>query len=134
MEEVVAKCGFRCDLCPAYEPNRDVMPGTQEISQGWFAHFRFQIPPDEINCVGCLKDGRHADKNCPVRPCAIQRKVENCGECEDFGCDRLKSRMNFIEEYVNDPHLLSDRDYQLYIEPYLSKPRLNLIRRNLKKE
>ena len=129
MKAVIAKCGFRCDLCPAYEPNRNLMPGTEEISKGWHTYFGFQIPPEEINCAGCLNEGKHADKNCPVRPCAIQRKVKNCGECDDFGCDRLKSRMNFIEDYIKDPDSLSDRDYLLYVEPYLSKPRLDVIRR-----
>ena len=130
MKAVMAKCGFRCDLCPAYEPNRGQMAGLEEISQGWFKYFGFQIPPDEIRCVGCLNEGQHADKDCPVRPCAIQRKIDNCGLCKDFGCDRLKSRMNFIEVYIKNPSTVPERDYHLYVEPYLSRSRLDVIRKN----
>jgi len=41
-EIVVGLCGYRCDLCPAYNNNR------QEISEGWKRYFEFEIPSEEI--------------------------------------------------------------------------------------
>lgn len=74
MEQMLAYCGNRCDLCPVYDENlaSSVLDRAQ-ISDGLFQYFGFRIPPQEIGCVGCKNEGKHADPECPVRPCTIEK-------------------------------------------------------------
>jgi hypothetical protein len=131
--EILTRCGFRCDLCPAFSGNIGKLADRQRISEGWYKYFGFRIPPDRIECVGCLNEGRHADSECPVRPCALERKVETCAHCPDFGCGKLKSRMEFAESVIPKFRNIPKEDFDLFFRPYLSHERLDQIRGNKKK-
>ena len=77
-------------------------------------------------------EDKHADVNCPVGPCAIKKGVENCAHCQDFACDRLKERMNFIEDFLRkNKEAISKEDFDKYVEPYKSRKRLEAIRKEL---
>jgi hypothetical protein len=40
MEEILSRCGYRCDLCLAYRPNVEKNPSNQQVlSDGWFKYF-----------------------------------------------------------------------------------------------
>lgn len=129
MSEIMGLCGYRCDLCPAYNDNIKDKDNRQEISEGWKRYFEFEIPSEEIGCVGCINEGKHADADCPVRPCALEKKVENCTQCDDFICEKLRGRIEFaeklLEKYANN---VPEEDYRLFFEPYLSRKRLLNIR------
>ena len=129
MEEILSKCGYRCDLCPAYDPNISELTDKQKISDGWFQYFGFRIFPEDIGCVGCLNEGKHADVDCPVRPCVIEKGIEHCACCENFGCEKLKSRMDFAEEKLKNFPDISEKEHTLFFKPYLSKHRLYNLRK-----
>jgi hypothetical protein len=49
--------------------------------------------PEDINCDGCLAVGGELFKycgECNIRECGTARKVENCGACSDYGCEKIK--------------------------------------------
>ena len=132
-KEILTKCGFRCDLCPAYKENIKSEEDKILVSKEWQRIFGFDIPPQDIECVGCNNEGKHADSNCPVRPCVIEKKLKNCAYCDDFGCDKLKSRIDFLDDFlVKKGKILSDEDYKKYVIAYEAKERLNKIRKDLK--
>jgi len=110
-------------LCPAYEPNIKSDADKQGMCKAWAKYFGSQEQPEDITaCTGCLKgDG---DPNCEVRACADERGLENCAHCEAFACDKLKPRMNIVEEKVKDISSIPKEDYNLFIKPYLGKERL----------
>jgi len=124
MVEMLGYCGFLCDICPAYEKNIKSEDDKMEVSDKWFLYFGFEIPPDKVSCVGCRNEGNHPDVGCPVRPCAIARSLRNCAYCDNFDCDSLKSRTDFIGNYVKDIEKIPKEDYKRFIEPYLGKKRL----------
>ncbi len=125
MSEIMGLCGYRCDLCPAYNDNINNNHNRQEISRGWKRYFGFEIPAEEIGCVGCIAEGKHADADCPVRPCALKKKVENCAQCDDFICEKLRSRVEFAEKLLEKwANNVPEGDYRLFFEPYLSRNRL----------
>ena len=130
MDPIITKCGYRCDLCLAYRPNVEAHPENRQIlSDGWHKYFGFRIPPEEIYCEGCLSvDGKQIDSGCPVRPCVIDRGIDNCAYCGDFVCEKLQSRMvNFHEIQTRFNQPISIKDRYRFITPYESENRLKTL-------
>lgn len=132
MQPILTRCGMRCDLCLAYRPNIEQQPeNRQKLSDGWFKYFGFRVPPAEICCDGCMAEESHLlDQGCPVRPCVIERGLENCARCEHYdGCERLAQRLvtyEGIKERVAEE--IPEDDRRRFIEPYENKKRLDALR------
>ncbi len=126
--EILSRCGFRCDLCPAYNPNIKSFEDKKEISEKWQKYFGFYLAPEKVGCDGCINNEAPLDTECQVRPCANEKKLENCVYCEDFGCDKLKSRMNAFEEVTSKFTDIPERDYRIFLLPFNSKKYLMEIR------
>ncbi|MBN1805350.1 MAG: DUF3795 domain-containing protein [Sedimentisphaerales bacterium] len=131
MEPIISKCGYRCDLCPAYETNLKSDADKQRMSDAWEKYCGFEVPAEAIkSCAGCAAGG--GDETCTVRPCATEKNLDNCAHCEQFGCDKLKQKIDFVEQNVKVK--LSDipeENYNLFIKPFISKECLNEIRKSL---
>lgn len=131
MDEILSRCGYRCDLCLAYRPNVELSNGNQLLlSDGWFRYFGFRIPAEKIVCDGCLTEkGRLLDDECPVRPCVIEHGLENCAGCQDFICEKLDERLVTFEELAAKMDSgIPDEDRSRFIFPYENKVRLLTIR------
>jgi hypothetical protein len=128
MQEVLSRCGYRCDLCPAYEPNLKSFADKQRASAGWSKYFGFKISPEEIGCAGCLNDGKHAYESCPVRPCALERGLQNCAFCSDFGCEKLQPLMDFADQLAGKVNEIPEEEYELFVRPYKNRERLLKLR------
>jgi hypothetical protein len=132
MDEVLARCGYRCDLSLAYRPNIEAAPSNQEVlSDGWQKYFGFRIPPERIICDGCMaQNPRLIDKSCPVRPCVMQRGLGNCSECADYVCDKLADRIVVYEQLAaKRADAIPAEDRARFIRPYENKERLSHLRR-----
>jgi len=132
MEQILTRCGYRCDLCLAWRPNVEANPANQQaLSDGWHEYFGFRIPPEKIACDGCMSnEPRLIDDACPVRPCVIRRGVANCAECPDYVCDRLKERLVEYETLAAErSRPIPPEDRARFIEPYENKARLDNLRR-----
>jgi hypothetical protein len=131
MEPIISRCGYRCDLCLAYRPNIETHPDNQKVlSDGWFQYFGFRIEPEDIRCDGCItQNSKLIDKNCPVRPCVIQRDFENCSQCEEYICENLKQRLVDFKEIQERLGKEIPKDDRLkFIHPYENTQRLEEIR------
>ncbi len=131
MEEILSRCGFRCDLCLAYRPNIESHPENRQLlSDGWFKYFGFRIPPEDIHCEGCLNNQCITlDQECTVRPCVVTHGIENCAGCEDYTCEKLKERLvsfEAIQARFAEPISVEDRNR--FIRPYENKDCLESIR------
>lgn len=135
-EEIITRCGYRCDLCLAYQPNIEKNPENPKIlSDGWYQYFGFRIEPDNLHCDGCMSSNKNdinlIDKECPVRPCVIEKELNNCANCENYICNKLKGRIvsvEKIEEQIGKK--IPKEDYIRFIKPYENKKRLDKMRRN----
>jgi hypothetical protein len=125
--EIIARCGYRCDLCPAFISNTKSFGDKKITSEKWEQYFGFYFPPEKINCPGCIGDNLTLDAGCPVKPCVIEKGLTNCAFCADFGCDKLKTRMDALGETLNKLDEIPEDDYQKYIRPYESRKRLTKI-------
>ena len=133
MNEILARCGYRCDLCLAYRPNLEANSSCAQIlSDGWYQYFGFRIPGERIICDGCLaEDSQPLDDECPVRPCVLERGLAHCAECDDYdhGCERLAGRLVVYEKLAATmPHPIPHEDRARFIAPYENKARLDSLR------
>lgn len=131
MEPVLTRCGYRCDLCLAYKPNVEESPSNQKkLSDGWYKYFGFRIPPEKIICDGCMADNpRLIDQTCPVRPCVLEKGLENCAQCEQYICGKLAERLVVYEEVKKRVNIeILEDDYLCFIHPYENKIRLDRLR------
>ena len=131
MEEILTRCGYRCDLCLAYRPNVQANPANRQIlSDGWYKYFGFRIPAENIVCDGCMAENPCLiDQKCPVRPCVIGRALPNCSQCSDYGCERLVGRFVVYEDIAakyGSP--IPEQDRARFIAPYENKVRLDKLR------
>ena len=128
MEAVLTRCGYRCDLCLAYRPNVEKNPSNQQkLSDGWHKYFGFRLPPEQILCDGCMAENpRLIDQSCRVRPCVIEKGLDNCAQCEQYICEKLAERIVVYEEVRQrvNAEILED-DYLCFIRPYENKKRLD---------
>ncbi len=84
-ENMTAPCGLACFDCVVYLANADEAMRALVSKQ-------FDIPPEKIGCTGC----RNIDGKCPVSPiecsvypCAQEKGVTFCCDCDEFPCDKL---------------------------------------------
>lgn len=130
MEPIIARCGYRCDLCPAYKTNLKSDSDKQLMCDAWAKYFGSEIPPEAItSCEGCLEGG--GDPGCTVRSCTIEKSLDNCAHCQDFACEKLKDRMNFVQDKLKDGVDVPEDEYERFIKPFLGKDYLEDIRESL---
>ncbi len=64
-----------------------------------------------------------------MRPCVLERGLENCASCADYGCEKLQERFVVFEEvqqrFGTD---IPASDRHTFIHPYENKVRLDAIR------
>lgn len=131
MEPILSRCGYRCDLCLAYRPNIEKEPANrQKLSDGWRQYFGFRVPPERICCDGCMAENpRLIDLECRVRPCALEKGLDNCAQCRQYPCERLAERLVVYEEvrrrFGAD---IPEEHRRCFIEPYENKERLDALR------
>jgi hypothetical protein len=121
MGELLARCGYRCDLCPAFYDNLKSDNDRRTVSDGWFKYGGFRVKPDDINCSGCQGTNKTLDNECPVLPCVVSKNIPNCGFCREMPCEILKTRMNFFEDRLKDLSEIPPQEYNKFIRPYLSR-------------
>lgn len=101
MEEMIARCGLLCNECPAYiatKTNDDEL--RRQTAAQWSEAYGHDIPPEAVNCVGCLpQEGAHIGHcaECEIRSCAESKNVSNCGVCPDYNCERMAGFLAFCK-------------------------------------
>lgn len=131
MKEILTKCGYRCDLCLAYSENVKKNDRREELSKGWKDIFDIDLPAQNIVCEGCMScyNPILIDRNCPVRKCTLKKAIENCGYCSDYPCDKLKTRIVNRQQLENKlQRKITQQEYNNFVKPYESKPRLDKIK------
>ena len=107
MKEFIAFCGLDCENCDARlatVTNDDAL--RQKVAKLWSELNQVEITPEMINCTGCRIKGvktPFCDSLCPIRQCALGRKVETCGACGEMdGCEKLSMITGNNAEALNN--------------------------------
>jgi hypothetical protein len=132
LEQIISKCGFRCDLCLAYYKNLQNKEDREKLKYGWMKYFEINIDPAQLHCEGCAsndKNAKVADSSCPVRPCALEKGYNTCAECDEYICDKLKTRACAYQPVLEKFSVgIPDEDFQIFIKPYQGDKNLNDLR------
>jgi hypothetical protein len=92
MKKMIACCGLVCTDCDAYKAtqnNDDQLRG--EVALKWTKEYNHEFQAAEINCDGCTGTGKLVGycTICPIRKCAGEKEVKNCGWCDEYPCKGL---------------------------------------------
>ena len=103
MQVVISRCGFRCDLCPAYRENNHTPQDRQKVAEGWWKYYRVEMDPADIFCDGCLAEDAARPKlitpDCAIRPCAIGKGLPNCAHCAEYdSCAKLAGFIEWVPQ------------------------------------
>ncbi len=96
MKDLIAYCGLDCGTCDArlatVNGDETLRRKTAEL---WSELNRTEITPEMIACTGCRIEGvktPFCDSICPIRQCAMSRKVTTCGDCGEMAsCEKLEA-------------------------------------------
>lgn len=103
MTEIIAYCGLVCHTCPIYLATRLKNKAEQarfraEIALLYKKQYGLNYSADDItDCDGCLTGGERlfaACRNCAIRRCAQERKLESCARCPEYACDKLEAHFS----------------------------------------
>ena len=89
----ISSCGLVCEECNAFIAYKtDDNALREETAKLWSEQYRVKIKPEDVNCTGCRQDGAKIGhcQVCEIRKCGIEKDVPNCGQCEQFACDKLE--------------------------------------------
>ena len=93
MEKMIAFCGTVCTECPAFlATEKDDDYERRRIAELWSKQYNADIKPEDINCEGCMSEGRKIFSYCNVceiRQCGQEKGLKNCAYCDEYVCERL---------------------------------------------
>lgn len=89
----IAVCGLDCATCPTFiatENDDDAL--REKTAKKWAEEFDSpDLKPEDMNCLGCLSLVeplfQHCH-NCEIRKCGLEKGVKNCGECDEYPCEK----------------------------------------------
>jgi hypothetical protein len=130
MPEILSYCGYRCDQCPAYTDNLGSDADRARVRDDWMKYYDHRVELREVDCGGCKASLRDGNPDCKVRPCAIEKRVDTCADCDEFGCARILKQMTAIDPIAaRHGSTMPPEDYRRYIAPYESEKRLGDLRK-----
>ena len=96
-DQMLSYCGIDCSVCPAYIATQaEDIEKLTSLAGDWFeGSTEYSI----VVCDGCKGDRlMQWCSECPTRACAIERELENCAYCADFGCKKLLKVFEMSDE------------------------------------
>lgn len=91
---LIAYCGLKCAECEAYQVTRaQDLAAQQRLVEKWRVEYNSpEMTLESVICDGCSVGERHGGycAACPVRACAVQRRVTTCAACAEYPCEELE--------------------------------------------
>lgn len=100
--KLIGYCGIVCSDCPVFvvtQKNDDAE--RRRVAEIFTKQYGREYKLEDINCDGCVSDSSRIFRycnDCEIRKCGRERKVENCGFCAEYPCERLSEL--FAKYYV----------------------------------
>ncbi len=100
MNKMIAYCGLLCNTCPIHlatiQKNKEEQAKLRAeivnlIKEQYGVVYTVE---DVTDCEGCRTEGARlfsSSKNCLIRKCAREKKLENCAYCPEYACGALEA-------------------------------------------
>jgi hypothetical protein len=139
MSDVIAACGFLCSLCLIYRENLRKDPhNRRRFRDGLEKYYGDKLTLEECYCEGCMTHDREnpvrINKDCEVRACVTDRRIENCAYCAEYPCEKVEKKFverSRVEEKYGSA--IPEEAYRVFIMPYESRRTLDKIRQKAKR-
>lgn len=123
----VGYCGYNCYLCAARSDDVNIRQKMVDTWRKYLGHENYTA--ENVACEGCKSTGdKIADKNCKARPCARDKGLESCAQCDDFPCNKVKHlitnplvMLTYRAAQFKD---ITEEEYNLSIQQWNSMPNL----------
>ena len=93
MNGVVGYCGIVCSDCPVLIATvRNDDAERRRVAELFTRQYGREYKPEDINCDGCLSASPrifYYCNVCEIRKCGMANKVESCGFCKEYPCEKL---------------------------------------------
>ena len=140
----LAPCGLLCEKCFAYKYGQVIKLSKEMINNlGNFDNYAkrfvrlvgnpvFEKYPDfkEVlhyfasnSCRGCRAEDCQLNKECRVKLCYIEKKVDFCFECENFPCNNTGFDDNLLARWKAINIRMSEIGVEQYYNEIKRKPR-----------
>ncbi len=144
IKESIAPCGLCCETCFAhvdgdirkYSIKLKEKLGNFHISAKRFetllenpifkkyAEFKEMLDYfAQKNCNGCRNEQCKIFKNCGVRKCHQERKLEFCYQCESFPCDKTNFDPGLYQGWMAINEIIRKKGIKTYYDNTRKKPR-----------
>lgn len=103
-KNILSYCGYDCKKCPVYQATEKnnlellkaivITPGISNLDQ----------TIENLGCYGCCdkKTVNVMCESCPIRNCALDKEIINCGYCENFPCEKLSHISDQTKELLTE--------------------------------
>ncbi len=134
MNVKIAFCGDNCEACPRYvatltnneEKLKEIALLKKKV--GWSYDLENL---EKMKCQGCqdIQKCEYA-----VKECCVEKKIENCGLCVDYPCERINKAFMITETNQEKfKNILTEQEYKVFQKAYFCK-RENLDKINRKNQ
>ncbi|MBN1661016.1 MAG: DUF3795 domain-containing protein [Anaerolineae bacterium] len=104
---MIAYCGLSCGECPAYVATQaGDMDALEKVLVRWSTEFNApHISMQDMLCDGCTAQDSRLNgycRQCKIRACAVERRLESCAACDEYACAtlaRILARCEALPEY-----------------------------------
>jgi hypothetical protein len=120
---LIGYCGDDCKQCPRHiaTQNSD-QEGLEAAAILWHkVGLRDHIAnPEEMICHGCAElDTCHYSD---IRECAQEKKIENCGQCNQYPCEKISTVFDKTRLYAQNCRQACDSgDYEVLKRAFFDK-------------
>ncbi len=88
-DRMIGYCGYNCYLCAARSDDINIRQKMVDTWRKYLGHENYTAK--NVACEGCKSKGdKIADKICKARPCARDKGLESCAQCDEFPCNKVK--------------------------------------------
>lgn len=86
-KRLAAVCGLYCPACSLFIGTHEDPERLASLA----AHMGRSV--DELKCDGCRSDRLcfYCKTECKMKPCAAEKGIDFCGECDEYPCNELKT-------------------------------------------
>ena len=124
---MIGYCGYNCYLCAAQSEDIKL---RQKMVDAWRKYLGHEIyTAENVACDGCKSKGdKIADKNCKARPCARDKGLESCAQCDDFPCKKVEHLLSYSLGMLTyrAPQFkdITEEEFNLSVQQWNSMPNL----------